>query len=168
MNMNKQEAVNQLRESLLKMVDNIENENDFNKGYRYATQHCFDVINEIDEPKKVKLPKYVDTWYQGAKYNGYDLYEAMTAFEIPDKVDTWIQCNSETFAKAWLYGYEIEETKLYRMKHNLTGEYLCFTLNKSFHSDDLNWYTAIQRTQKEWEEMGYWDNNLYEPEEVEK
>lgn len=59
-----------------------------------------------------------------------------------------------------------EEEKSYRMRHKLTGEYLCFTLNKSFHSDDLNWYTEIKRTQKEWEDMGYWDNNLYEPEEV--
>lgn len=114
--MNKQEVINQLKESLSKMIENIEDENDFNKGYRYATQHCFDIIKQLDEPVKPEkpvVPQFMDYWIQGAKYNGFDLYEAMTDDEMPDKVATWIVCNPETFAKAWIYGYEVEKEKLY-------------------------------------------------------
>lgn len=107
--MNKQEAIEKIKSTLI-------HENTRHLGKVVNVYGVIDIIKQIDEPKKVKLPKYVDTWYQGAKYNGYDLYEAMTAFEIPDKVDTWIQWNSETFARAWLYGYEVEKEKLYTVE----------------------------------------------------
>ena len=135
---------------------------------------AIDIVNQIDEPKKPVVPQFVADWLVVCKENlAIGLSTAMNPIVLrtnnqSEKAIQWFKSvnNQETFAKAWLYGYEVEKEKLYRMKHNLTGEYLCFTLNKSFHSDDLNWCTAIQRTQKEWEEMGYWDNNLYEPEEV--
>lgn len=62
------------------------------------------------------MPQFVDTWIQGAKYNGFDLYEAMTDDEMSDKVATWIVCNSEIFAKAWFFGYEVEKEKLYTVE----------------------------------------------------
>lgn len=34
----------------------------------------------------------------------------------PDKTIHWLSKNSETFAKAWLYGYEVEKEKLYTVE----------------------------------------------------
>ena len=158
--MNKQEVI----EKIEKEKSNLNAWEDLTRNH--ALDDALAIVRKLDEPEKPVVPQFVDTWIQGCEYSGFDLYEAMTDDEMSDKVATWIVCNSETFAKAWFYGYEVEKEKLYRMRHKLTGEYLCLTLNKSFHSDDLTWYTAIKRTQKEWDDLGYWNNNLYEPEEV--
>ena len=67
--------------------------------------------------KKPVVPPYIDTWIQGCKYNGFDLLEAMTMpIDTPEKTGRWISDNPETFAKAWLYGYEIEKDKLYTVE----------------------------------------------------
>lgn len=140
--MNKQEAIEKIKSTLI-------HENTRHLGKVVNVYGVIDIIKQIDEPKKVKLPKYVDTWYQGAKYNGYDLYEAMTAFEIPDKVDTWIQWNSETFARAWLYGYEVEKEKLYTVElPNPNGDgysKLYLSKNKDGKVELFQWsdYTSI-------------------------
>ncbi len=135
---------------------------------------AIDIINQLDELEKPILPQFVADWLEVCKENlALSLAGSMNPHILrtnnqSEKTIHWLAENQETFAKAWIYGYEIEKEKFYRMKHKLTGEYLCFTFNKSFHSDDLNWYTAIKRTHKEWEDMGYWNNHLYEPEEVEE
>lgn len=106
--MNKQEAI--------ELVKNTSYSVPIDSSMRYIREEtAIKIINCIDEPKKAVVPRYIDTWIQGAEYNGFDLYEAMTD-ETPDKVSTWIVCNPETFAKAWLYGYEIEKEKLYTVE----------------------------------------------------
>ncbi len=104
--MNKQEAIEKLESRAFDIEDT-----DLVVGLRFAQN----TVKQIDEPKKAVVPRYIDTWIQGAEYNGFDLYEAMTD-ETPDKVSTWIVCNPETFAKAWLYGYEVEKEKLYTVE----------------------------------------------------
>ena len=66
--------------------------------------------------KKPVVPTYIDTWIQGCKYNGFDLLEAMTLIDGPEEICRWISDNPETFAKAWLYGYETEKEKLYTVE----------------------------------------------------
>lgn len=109
--MNKQDVLDYASEEIRTHQKN----NYFQRGYRTAMRRAYDRVKQIDEPKKAVVPRYIDTWIQGAKYNGFDLYKAMTD-EIPDKTTTWIVCNPETFAKAWLYGYEVEKEKLYTVE----------------------------------------------------
>lgn len=66
--------------------------------------------------KKPVVPTYIDTWIQGCKYNGFDLLEAMTLIDGPEEIGRWISDNPETFAKAWLYDYEVEKEKLYTVE----------------------------------------------------
>ena len=67
--------------------------------------------------KKPVVPLCIDRWIQGCKYNGFDLLEAMTmSIDMPEQTGRWISDNPETFAKAWLYGYEVEKEKLYRVE----------------------------------------------------
>lgn len=163
--MNKQEAIEKIK--------NLNARETFMSEIIWVKRdEVLDIVKQLNEPGKPIVPRFVADWLAFCKENlAISLAGSMNPNVLrtnnqPEKTIHWLAKNQETFAKAWIYGYEIEKEKSYRMRHKLTGEYLCFTLNKSFHSDDLNWYTEIKRTQKEWEDMGYWDNNLYESEEV--
>ena len=130
-------------------------------------------IASVNEPEKPILPQFMDDWIQGAKYNGFDLYEAMTDDEMPDKVATWIVCNSETFAKAWFYGYEVEKDKLYTVKfsnEDFGKIYIGIfkAVNKfgisslPLNDDDVkSWFTK-----DELERFKFWDNPAFEIKEV--
>lgn len=112
--MNKQEAIELVKNTSYSVL--------IDSSMRYIREEtAIKIINCIDEPEKAVVPQYIDTWIQGAEYNGFDLYEAMadeatTDDEITDKVATWIKSHSEEFAKAWLYGYEVEKEKLYTVE----------------------------------------------------
>lgn len=109
--MNKQEVIEKIKSE--KKLGGI---NSYGLGYNEALDKAVYIVKQLDESEKPVVPQFIDTWIQGAKYNGFDLYEAMTDDEMPDKVATWIVCNSETFAKAWLFGYEVEKEKLYTVE----------------------------------------------------
>ena len=111
--MNKQELIEKLKSDLTAMSEFEGSKYEYGKGYRCATKQHLEMLSDLDESEKPVVPQYVDTWVQGCKYNGFDLYEAMTAIEMPMEFDRWLETNSETFAKAWLYGYEVEKEKLY-------------------------------------------------------
>lgn len=109
-----------------------------------------DIIKRLDEPEKPVVSQFIDSWIQGAKYNGFDLYEAMTDDEMSDKVATWIVCHPETFAKAWLFGYEVEKEKLYTVEipdPNASGYGKTYLAkNKNNKVELFNWgcYTSIE------------------------
>lgn len=158
--MNKQEAIEKLRNESWKYYDSIE--------LVIETKTVIEVIKQLDEPEKPVVPPYIDTWIQGAKYNGFDLYEAMTDDEMPDKVATWIKCNSEVFANALFYGYEVEKEKLYTARFKASNEYL--NLDKNYEellhfrvpknvSERCNNYHF---TKEKLVEYSVWDTPAYE------
>ena len=104
--MNKQEAIEEIKKQSMQAYDD----------FAIIRDTAIYIVNQINEPEKPVVPQFIDTWIQGAKYNGFDLYEAMTDDEMSDKVATWIVCNSEIFAKAWFFGYEVEKEKLYTVE----------------------------------------------------
>lgn len=115
--MNKQEVIEKIKTLKPYEPDLYEYDSEelkrFEEGFLDAKIYAELAVKELDEPEKPVVPQYVDTWVQGCKYNGFDLYEAMTSIEMPMEFDNWLETNSETFAKAWLYGYEVEKEKLY-------------------------------------------------------
>lgn len=169
--MNKQEAIEEIKDEI-KRNGKRSGSLDYLNGKRDGLVDALKIIKQIDEPKKAVVPQYIDTWIQGAEYNGFDLYEAMTD-ETPDKVSTWIVCNPETFAKAWIYGYEIEKEKLYTVKfsnEDFGKIYIGIfkAVNKfgisslPFNDDDVkSWFTK-----DELERFKFWDNPAFEIEEV--
>lgn len=162
---NKQEAIEKLESRAFDIEDT-----DLVVGLSFAKH----TINQIDEPKKPVVPQFIDTWIQGASYNGFDLYESMTDDEMPDKVATWIVCNSETFAKAWFYGYEVEKEKLYlarfKLLDDVVGEcYINQTIDdkKLFLGNlDENDYVKVFFTREELKDLGLWENVLIDTDEV--
>ena len=96
---------------------------------------AIDIVNQIDEPEKPVVPQYVADWIKWCKRNSVTLLGAMspidelgTAICNDKKVKSldaskWATQNQETFARAWLFGYEVEKEKLYRVElPNTNGE----------------------------------------------
>ena len=88
-------------------------------------------LKQLDEPEKVKVPQFMADWISFVKTNGlkfkntYGFYEEIAPSDdvyrvmyyifkesIADKgIRKWVADNIDTFARAWLDGYEVEETK---------------------------------------------------------
>ena len=87
-----------------------------------------EIINKIDEPQKPVVPKFVAEWIGYCKFKGFTLLGALdpvselgvglvtSLTEELRKGKDWAQRNQETFTRAWLYGYEIEQDKLYTVE----------------------------------------------------
>ncbi|MGQ7392167.1 DUF1642 domain-containing protein [Streptococcus suis] len=84
------------------------------------------VIDQIHEPQKVVVPKFVATWIEHCKRSNLDLDHSMRCTRVNNAetgVEEWIYENQETFARAWLDGYEIEQEKLYEVTVPGTSNY---------------------------------------------
>ena len=94
--------------------------------------NCIDVdgiidkIKQLDEPQPVKVPQFVADWITHSKNIGRSLFGAMSIFEENFEIKKWMQWaeNQETFARAWLDGYEVEKESKYIVKVKATGQCL--------------------------------------------
>jgi hypothetical protein len=94
-----------------------------------------ELIKSIDEPKKVVVPQFVADWIEYFKKCSGTLYGSTVPYSyyghtITDdfegdvtKVLEWIRNNSETYARAWLDGYEVEKEPKYTVKIKATKHY---------------------------------------------
>lgn len=71
-----------------------------------------DAIYVKDEPQPVKVPQFVAEFITEQKKLGHTLSYSIDA-SMSDIVAEWYWDNSELFALAWIFGYEIEEEKRY-------------------------------------------------------
>ena len=76
----------------------------------------------MNKPEKPVLPRFIADWLEVCKDNlALSLANSMNNVVMrtnnqPDKTIHWLAKNSETFAKAWLFGYEVEKEKLYTVE----------------------------------------------------
>lgn len=122
--MNKQEAI----EKIKRRTEYFKVEKEYNRGFRDGLNNSIPVIREIDAPERPVVPQYVADWIEWCKRNSVTLLGAMspidelgTAICNDKKVKSleaskWATRNQETFAKAWLFGYEVEKEKLYTVE----------------------------------------------------
>lgn len=126
--------------------------------------NCIDVneiikkIEQLDEPQKITIPQVVADWIEWTKKDGLDLQDAMNliAGEQNEKLLRWFyhENKQETFARAWLDGFEIEKEKRYTVKMRSTKQPLFYnSLEKRlfFSLGEL----ATQFTRKELEEADF-------------
>ena len=129
--MNKQEALKQIEEQR-DMILELHGWGVF--GYIKG------IINQLDEPQKIELPKVdfkksqkvkvppsVADWIDYFKKTGdWDLFQAMDYLFWKKEIREWLEDknNQETFARAWLDGYEVEEEKRYLVKIKATKHYI--------------------------------------------
>ena len=80
-------------------------------------KELLDDLKQLDEPQKPVVPQFVADWIEYAKNEeGYNVVGAVT--EAPEgRIGDWlILDNVNTFARAWLDGYEVEKEKRYLVK----------------------------------------------------
>ena len=162
--MNKQEALKQIEEQR-DMILELHGWGVF--GYIKG------IINQLDEPQKIELPKvdfkksqkvkvpqFVADWIEVCKEHlTTSLYTAMNPNFMKENNQSfdlilWIKktSNQETFARAWLDGYEVEEEKRYIVKVKATKHYISKDgIGKIFFS--LAYKESF--TKKELEEAGF-------------
>lgn len=135
-------------------------------------------IEQLDEPQKPVVPQFVADYIEFKKEQNFHVYGAMRVIEnhYDKRVPEWFyEGNIETFARAWLDGYEVKEEHKYNVKFKgISGElnYL------NYNSEIQKWYFAssseigMVRTKFTHEELEYagfgevFNSPLFEVEEV--
>lgn len=82
------------------------------------------ILQELNKPT---VPQIVADYIKYTKDADWDLQEAMddVAYEDNKDLRKWFNNNIETFARAWIYGYEVEKEKRYTVKvKSFLGQYL--------------------------------------------
>lgn len=124
-------------------------------------------IEQLDQPQKAKIPKFVAECIEYAQASDWDLEDVFQS--IANELDTseisvWFYSKSEnmdTLASAWLYGYEIEKEKRYIVKTKgvVSGSAYLKQDTKDnywyFGTDSEKGCIAIKHTQKELEKAGF-------------
>ena len=89
------------------------------------TETAIDLIKQLDEPQPVKVKQFVADWIEKCKMFEHFVVSLSFALRpiaweennLSDKCINWLMDanNQETFARAWLDGYEVEEEKKYKI-----------------------------------------------------
>ena len=111
--MNKHEAIEELKKHRVGFGDNT--------SIRHSK--VLEIINQIHEPEKVVVPKFVAEWIEKHKNNNGKKYRLSHALEhIFDDTELGLYIKqqegdyTETIARAWLDGYTVEQEKLYTVE----------------------------------------------------
>ena len=155
--MNKQELIKEFREV------GIYSLNIFGTEIKaIPTEIAITSIEQLDEPEKVKVPQFVADWITHSKNIGRSLFGAMSIFEENTEIKKWLQWadNQETFALAWIFGYEVEEEKRYlvKIKGNIKENMLVYgeLLERYYFTKSFSLNNAIySHTRKELEEADF-------------
>ena len=90
-----------------------------------------DAIKQLDEPEKVKVPQFIAEFITEQKKLGHTLSYSIDA-SMSDIVAEWYWDNSELFAQAWIFGYEVEKEKKYFVKLKAVDQYLVSVKDEDF------------------------------------
>ena len=132
-------------------------------------------LQQLDEPQPVKVPQFVADFIAEQKKLGHTLSYSIDA-SMSDRVAEWYWDNSELFALAWIFGYEVEEEKKFFVKIKcLSEEYKYLNYFKScrewlFSKKEETKEYRTAHTRKELEEAGFgevFNSPLFEVLEVE-
>lgn len=167
--MNKQEFIERI-----KSLKNIFG----NKCEYIEIDAVIELASELDEPQKVAVPQFVSEYIEFKKTYDFHVYGAMREIEdhYDKRVPEWFyENNIETFVRAWLDGYEVEEEKRYLVKLKGIKSSECYL---NCVGNAKNWIVAdktehahilTKHTRKELEEAGFgevFNSPLFEVEEV--
>lgn len=160
----------------------------YREGYDQGKFEGEWVGNQLKDADKIRqelnkpvIPHFVADWIEYCKVRKITLAHALyRSEEAKNKsVFRWLfedSENQETFALAWIFGYEVEEEKRYRVKvKGICGNHE--TLNREKHSNkwffsdrEENSLYGTHHTRKELEDAGFgevFNSPLFEVEEVE-
>lgn len=141
------------------------------------TKSVIDKLKQLDEPK-VQVPEFVADWIKKCKEES--IVPLAGAFEYGNaELESWFSdwSNQETFARAWLDGYDVEKEKRYRVKIIGIKDYYSYL---NYRKEEKGWTVESKlevdtiitsHTRKELEQAGFgwvFDCPGIEVEEVEE
>ena len=133
--MNKQELIKEFEENGIYCLNVFGNE-----VKSIPVKRAIDLIKQLDEPKPVKVPQCVADWIEVCKEHlTTSLYTAMNPNFMKENNQSfdlilWIKktSNQEIFARAWIFGYEVEKEKKYFVKLKAVDQYLVSVKDEDF------------------------------------
>ena len=147
-----------------KLIEKIGNlDKLYGEKFYVALDDVLDLVKQLDEPEKVKVPQFVAEKIDYFKKTGdWDLFQAMDYLFGKKEIREWLEDknNQETFARAWLDGYEVEKEKRYlvKIKGDIKENTLVYgeLLERYFFTKGFTLGNAIYyHTRKELEEAGF-------------
>lgn len=145
-----------------------------NKVKSIPTKTAIKLIKQLDEPEKPVVPQFVADWIEECKAKRKSLLGAL--LYTPEGVNSWVgnSENQETFARAWLDGYTIEEKRYMVKVKNVSDRYGTLNCNKRskrfiLSSPEENSLYDTKFTRKQLEAAGFgevFNSPLFEVEEV--
>ena len=143
--MNKQELIKHIR-ALPYSKGPLKDTAEVNRGWLLRN------IDQLDEPEKVKVPQVVADWIEYFKKCSGTFYGSTVPYSCYGRAITddfegnvketlgWIRNNSESYARAWLDGYEVEEEPKYTVKIKSTK---CSTNSLVFSESTGAWFFSV-------------------------
>lgn len=139
----------------------------YRSGYEQGKIEGAWVGNQLKDADKIRqelnkpvIPQFVADWIEVCKEHlTSSLYLAMTPSFLKSnnqgiELTLWIKKNEETFARAWLDGYEVEKEKLYFVKITAAEQYLVRVEDENFLGF-LQSRLKSKFTRKQLEETGF-------------
>lgn len=172
--MNKQEAIEKIEK--LKGL-NIKEKNLILDIEMIPKGEALEIVDQLDELEKPVVPQFVADFYESIKDNfETKLYNYFVEFyngweDSNSDFDHWFNSSAEpiqTLVKMKLFGYVVKEEKLYKARNKLTNGYLCKKYDCWAEAFRFKKEDGEALTKEIWEELGVWDNKVYEMEEVEE
>ena len=113
--MKKQELIENLKD----LRDSYPND-DRHNGVRQGLLVAIGAIQNLEESKKVVIPKFVADWIEEMKQGERSLYSVMITLmnKTNHEWAIWKSANmnfSEIVTQAWIDGYKVQKDKLYRV-----------------------------------------------------
>ena len=134
-------------------------------------------VEGMIERDKVTIPQFIADWIEEKRDQGWKLAQMLLQASLNEQYGRWVVDNQDTFARAWLDGYEVEEGKRYTVKvKGVCGNHETLNCEKHlnewfFSSSEENRVYKTKFTRKQLEEAGFgwvFDCEGIEIEEVEE
>ena len=145
--MNKEEVINKINEMTVETF--------FSKTLFVQQKKVIELIEQLDEPEKVKIPQFVAEIIEYYKGQNATLYDVLREKNFNKQYSEWLLNEQNAYdkvARAWLDGYEVEKEKRYRVKIRATKHYFAKDGKRKIYFS-LAYKSCF--TKKELEEAGF-------------
>ena len=158
------------KEELIKEVKSLKYHNASKRSW-IDQELVLELIDQLDEPQKPVVPRFVANWIEYCKNTFLSLVRALNVSDVDfynyanqkdhSKLIDFLgsAINQETFALAWINGYEVEKEKRYsvKIKGEIEENLLVYGLGikRYFFARTYDSSKQNEHTRKELENAGF-------------